>query len=256
MNTRGGPVEIFTIIRYKTSGCTFARSTRGEEVEMDDEGMAIVHAFERFYEKKLADPVDKNTKWREELYHRGRVVWKRMRSTFDDLPDVPFRYCVGASGAYTDVMYVVFDGYTAIMRVTAEGGKETISISWETQDSIGWIGGPHVFTGRGSAVPEKDVPFAGALRAATPGGLERLFKKMMQDIQEDGWSVFGLAMGVPPAIDVAINELDDTILFDGVAVCKRGECPSVPLPKYFDAVRTDADYWRVLFNRALMHQHR
>ena len=222
---------------------------------MDDEGMAIVHAFERFYEKKLADPVDKNTKWREELYHQERVVWKRMRSTFDDLPDVPFRYCVGASGAYTDVMYVVFDGYTAIMRVTAEGGKETISISWETQDSIGWIGAPRAFTGRGSAVPEKDVPFAGALRAATPGGLERLFKKM-QDIRRGGWSAFGCAMGAPPAIDVAINELDDTILFDGVAVCKRGECPSVPLPKYFDAVRTDADYWRVLFNRALVHQYR
>ncbi len=222
---------------------------------MDDDGMAIVHAFERFYEKKLSDAMDKNTKRRKELYHQGRVVWKRMRSTFDDLPDVPFRYCVEASEAYTDVMYVVFDKYTAIMRVTAEGGKETISISWETQDSIGWIGGPHVFTGRGSAVPEKDVPFASALRAATPGGLERLFKKM-QDIQEGGWSAFGCAMGAPPAIDVAINELDDTILFDGVAVCKRGECPSVPLPKYFDSVRTNADYWRVLFNRALVHQYR
>ena len=115
--------------------------------------------------------------------------------------------------------------------------------------------GPRAFTGRGGAVPEEDVPFAGALRAATPGGLERLFKKM-QDIRRGGWSAFGCAMGAPPAIDVAINELDDTILFDGVAVCKRGECPSVPLPKYFDSVRTNADYWRVLFNRALVHQYR
>ena len=57
-----------------------------------------------------------------------------------------------------------------------------------------------------------------------------------------------------PLIRVAVDEGEDTILFDDRAVCVRGSTPpaDASVPAFFDPVRNDAAFWRGLFNRAFV----
>jgi hypothetical protein len=227
------------------------------------EGIKLVREAREFVERKRAENITQDVRARDALYARGKKLWARMCATFDDLPaDLPFRYVAEEtikSPTPDPRMYVVFDGFTAVV----EAAGKAVTYFWEAQDEAhrGWIGCPRGFLGRGARVPEDEVPIATALHAALRGGPYQLLHKLFalragrtSEFLEEYCADYGGLAGACPAIDITTDDVHDRIVFDGRVVCVRGSTPpaDAPVPRFFDPVRSDAGFWRGLFNRAFV----
>lgn len=237
------------------------------KVKLGKDEAKIVRKLDGALGRALAKMMATNTAARDKLYHEGNYIWKSMRATFDGLADVGFRYCVvGQSfeNDATDLMHVVFDGVTAVVRMEHEGAGVTTSVSWEAQDTPGWIGNASAFFGRGSSIPEDSVPAVKTLRDAAGGKLGDFFWKMFLAASGKYHGAYEEYMryychipefedATVPVIEVRVDDRTDTILFDDEVVCKRDGLPTRPLPKFFDPVLTNQKFWRGLFN--YIHKH-
>ncbi len=231
-----------------------------EHFDVGAEGAALARSVCDFVQRKRVEHVLADTELRDRMYANGREVWARMCATYDRLPaDFPFRY-VELDNEWLR-LYVVFDGLTVIGDNVNKFGYYHL----EAQDDAhrGWIGVRGNFGGRGACVPEGEVPIACALKEMIPGGMREFLNKMFilstrgcrsSAILERYCREYGGFADVFPLIRVAVDEGEDTILFDDRAVCVRGSTPpaDASVPAFFDPVRNDAAFWRGLFNRAFV----
>lgn len=219
--------------------------------ELGEDGVKIAYIIkELIAKKKRVEKAELDTAARKVFLDTGARIWARLCATYNELPDVGFRYCVSRTDTHSGVrvLYAVFTGITAVVSADMDFALESIYITWEAQTSRdGWIGTPGSFVNRGEECDANGV--ARMLRRAQSGTLEQFFQKMfyIENIRIKPYIEARCAPpvfpDVAPAFVVAFDKEKDELTFDGVLVCKRGCAPRTWLPAFFGPVRGNVRFW-------------
>lgn len=234
-------------------------------LDLGARGAQLVAEIVRLAEETRSANMAANTLLRDGMHARGAKVWLRMRATFRDLPDVGFRYAIHARGTENDVVYAVFDGFTAIIVCDDRVDPPAVRVRWETQAGApGWIGVEYGWCGRGEAMDECDVPFVAALRTALAprAGLDVFMAKLFDATASErtylasfhrarGYDLWGAC----PILDIRVDCDRAVLTFDGKDVCAAGQLPpaDADLPAFFDRVRDNRSYWNGLYHHVVKH---
>lgn len=228
-------------------------------IDLGDEGAELLAKIRALYCTKRGELEHGNVRRHEKLLRHGQTTWARMCATLDIPRDLPvgFRYATNTwYRAYPTL--VVFYGFTAVCERDSNG---EILVSWETQDpaSPGWIGEFKYAKGRGHSIPSAECPVAvafGECGADVGQVIDLLVTGILCDPPLGPvYTSFGLCEP-HPWTQFAVCA-DGTLKKDGVAIRRFGG-PLVAdciLPKFFDSVRDNVEFWDAVQRACLMTYH-